>query len=71
MKFNGGGFFFFFYYAKKLRLGSIQFILYGLIFFFTLFRECFKFGNRIIKISKIFLGESKFKFEFLRSNMFQ
>lgn len=32
MKFNGGGFFFY-YYAKKLRLGSIQFILYGLIFF--------------------------------------
>jgi len=40
-------------------------------FFFTLFRECFKFGNRIIKISKIFLSESKFKFEFLGSNMFQ
>jgi hypothetical protein len=32
MKFNGGGFFYY-YYAKKLRLGSIQFILYGLIIF--------------------------------------
>jgi hypothetical protein len=62
-------FFFFFYYAKKLRLGPYS-LFYMVWFFFTLFRECFKFGNRIIKISKIFLGKSKFKFEFLGSNMF-
>jgi hypothetical protein len=61
--------FFFFTMLRNLDwVHTIYFIWFD--FFFTLFRECFKFGNRIIKISKKFLGESKFKFEFLGSNMF-
>jgi hypothetical protein len=63
--------FFFFIMLRNLDWGPYNLFYMVWFFFFTLFRECFKFGNRIIKISKIFLGESKFKFEFLRSNMFQ
>ena len=62
-------FFFFFTMLRNLDWGPYS-LFYMVWFFFTLFRECFKFGNRIIKISKIFLGKSKFKFEFLGSNMF-
>lgn len=59
---------FFFTMLKNLDwVHTIYFIWFDFFFIFTLFRECFKFENRIIKIYNIFLGESKLKFEFLGS----